>query len=275
MRLSMKQRIGLLATTLLVWTAAASGQTLPEWLQSMSSGGDQSNSAPAASRESNVPQSSEPQSANQVIAVPAGVGPVIEQYDVQPRYETVDERNAQQTADAPPDVVAPERSASMDQLYGVQPSDVLQISVWHEPELGREVAVSPDGRINYPLIGSLLVEGKSVDAIGKEIEAGLTAKFMKQAAVTVTIKEVLGNRIFVLGQVNRPGAFPFTKSLDVMQALSLAGGAAKFASLDDIRILRRVGGVPKAFAFDYSQVLKGRKLEQNIVLESGDVIMVP
>ena len=159
-------------------------------------------------------------------------------------------------------------------MYGVQPSDVLQISVWREPELQREVAVSPDGRINYPLIGSLYVEGKSVDQIGADIEAGLT-KFMKQAAVTVSIKEVLGNRIYVLGQVNRPGAFPFSKSLDVVQALSLAGGAAKFAALGNIKILRRVDGVPRAFTFDYAQVQKGQKLDQNILLENGDVIMVP
>jgi polysaccharide export outer membrane protein len=202
--------------------------------------------------------------------------PILEEYVVTAHgVETVEQRNARLADEAArAGAAATEAAPPVDRLYGVQPGDVLQITVWREPELGREVAVSPDGRINYPLIGSLRVEDKSVDAIGAEIEAGLS-KYMKHAPVTVTVKELQGNRIYVIGQVNRPGVFPFTESLDVMQALSLAGGAGKFADLDDIKILRRVEGVQRAFTFNYSKVQSGRDLEQNILLESGDVIMVP
>jgi polysaccharide export outer membrane protein len=211
---------------------------------------------------------------------PGDAGPVLEQWVITENgVETIDERNARREAEATRSAGATtsepfEAGEPVDVRYSVQPGDVLQISVWREPELQREVAVSPDGRINYPLIGSVVVEDKTVEQIGAEMEEAL-GRFMTQAAVTVAVKEPLGNRIYVIGQVNRPGVFPFTKSLDVMQALSLAGGTGKFAELDDIKILRRVDGVQKTFAFDYSNVQRGRNLEQNILLQSGDVILVP
>jgi polysaccharide export outer membrane protein len=267
----------MLAAAAVLCSAAGYGQTLPEWLESMNHAADKTEpgTTETQTREAAAPE-------DDTARPPAEVGPLIEEYVITAHgVETVDQRNARYATEAAVSEVIPAENAAppaavstVDELYSVQPSDVLQISVWREPELAREVVVSPDGRINYPLIGSVLVEGKSVEQIGDEIEAGLT-KYMKQAPVTVTIKEVLGNRIYVLGQVNRPGAFPFSKSLDVVQALSLAGGAAKFADLDDIKILRRIDGVMTSFVFDYSQVENGRKLEQNILLETGDVIMVP
>lgn len=163
--------------------------------------------------------------------------------------------------------LAPER-------YGIQAGDIINVSVWREPDLTREVLVSPDGWITFPLAGELYVEGKTV----KEIHALLMERlrdYFSEVAITVSLKEILGNRVYVLGKVNRPGVFPFSKSLDVLQALSLAGGPAKFAATDDIRIIRRQGEEQLDFAFRYSDVERGRRLEQNIVLRSGDVIMVP
>ncbi len=282
----MRNRIGVLATATLLWSCPGFAQTLPEWLQDVNPATGQSDSDSSTSKpapRTDVTTDSTPSEETGPLLEEYGVKPYGAQPYVEPSgepagepydAETVDERSARQSVDEGVATLETPGPA-VDATYGVQPSDVLQISVWREPELQREVTVSPDGRINYPLIGSLHVEGKSVEEIGKEIETGLTTRFMKQAAVTVTIKEVLGNRIYVIGQVNRPGAFAFTKSLDVMQALSLAGGAAKYAELDDIKILRRVGGVPKAFEFNYSQVQHGHKLDQNILLENGDVIMVP
>lgn len=201
------------------------------------------------------------------------VGPLLEQYTIQSRpAETIDDRARAQPHDAT--VTVPVPSPLVDDRYGIQPGDLLAISVWHEPDLTREVRVSPDGRVTYPLIGELNVEGLTAGALRAQIEAGL-ARFVTAAAVDVSIKEVVGNRVYVMGKVNRPGMYPFTKNLDVVQALSLAGGTAKFAEIDKIKILRRVEGQQQAFKFRYSDVERGRDLEQNIVLKSGDVIVVP
>lgn len=204
-----------------------------------------------------------------------GDGPVLEQYSITPApVETLEERARSQVSTpsiaAQPPVPVPE----VDERYGIQPGDLLAISVWREPELTREVRVSPDGRITYPLIGELHVDGATVEVLRSQLEAGL-ARYISAAVVDVSIKEVMGNRVYVLGKVNRPGMYPFTKSLDVVQALSLAGGTAKFAEIDEIKILRRVEGQQLAFEFHYSDVERGRDLEQNIVLKSGDVIVVP
>jgi len=159
--------------------------------------------------------------------------------------------------------------------YGVQPSDVLTISVWREPELQREVTVSPDGWISFPLIGELHVEDRTIDEIRTEIEEKL-GRLIPDAVASVSLRQVLGNRVYVLGNVNAPGMYSFSKRLDVIQALSLAGGTSKFAAADDIKILRRQeNGIQRAFDFNYSLVRRGKQLGQNILLQSGDVVMVP
>lgn len=262
--------VALLTTAALAGAATAKAEVAPDWLRSMDAEEETQSVDPAAAVDEATSAASD---------WPAATGPLLEEYVITDQgVETVEARNARVESDAARTRAAADssviESAPVDRTYGVQPGDVLQISVWREPELGREVVVAPDGSINYPLIGAVEVEDKSVEEIGDEIETGLS-KFMKQAAVTVTVKELQGNRVYVIGQVNRPGVFPFAKNLDVMQALSLAGGTAKFADLDDIKILRRVAGVQKAFTFNYSKVQSGRNLEQNILLESGDVVMVP
>ncbi len=162
-----------------------------------------------------------------------------------------------------------------DAPYQIQPGDILQVSVWKEADLQAEVLVRPDGGISFPLAGDLMVSGLSVaqtaDLISKKIE-----RYIPDPVVTVATKQIGGNHIYVLGKVNRPGEFPFSKSLDVMQALSLGGGTTPYASLSDIRILRRdESGQPIAIRFDYSLIEKGKALETNIVLRSGDTVVVP
>jgi acyl transferase domain-containing protein len=115
---------------------------------------------------------------------------------------------------------------------------------------------------------------ESIEAVRTAIGEGL-ARYINDAVVHVSIQEAAGNQVFVLGKVNRPGVYAFTKNLDVVQALSLAGGTSKFAETNDIKILRRVGGQQVAYGFRYADVEHGRGLEQNIVLQSGDVIVVP
>lgn len=158
--------------------------------------------------------------------------------------------------------------------YQVQPGDVLQVSVWKEADLQAEVLVRSDGGISFPLAGELQVAGLTTAqlaaAIGDRIK-----KYIPDPVVTVAIKAIGGNRIYVLGKVNRPGEYPFSRPIDVMQALSLASGTSPYASLSDIHILRREGGQQKVFRFDYTDVAKGRKLDSNILLQSGDTVVVP
>jgi polysaccharide biosynthesis/export protein len=158
--------------------------------------------------------------------------------------------------------------------YTVQPGDILEVSVWQEEDLQREVLVRPDGRFSFPLVGDIDATGKTVGDLRNEIAESLQ-KFIPDLVVTVTVKEILGNKIFVLGQVNNPGQFVVNPRVDVMQALSMAGGTTPFAALNDIVILRRDGDTQSALRFAYKDVERGRSLEQNIILHSGDVVVVP
>lgn len=158
--------------------------------------------------------------------------------------------------------------------YVVQPGDVLQIDVWKEKDLQRELMVRPDGGLNFPLIGEMVAAGKTVEQLKLDLRAKLT-KYVPDPVVTVAVKQGLGNKIYVIGKVNKPGEYLATRNMDVMQALSLAGGLNPYASENNIKILRRINGEQKSFRFKYSRVSKGKDLEQNIILQGGDVVVVP
>lgn len=160
------------------------------------------------------------------------------------------------------------------ETYIVQPGDILTISVWREKDLQGELAVRPDGGINFPLAGDIVVAGKTIEQIQKDVAAKLT-KYVPDPVVTATVKQSQGNKIYVVGKVNKPGEFASNRTIDVMQALSMAGGPNPFASVNKIKIIRRVNGEQKIFYFKYSRVEKGEDLEQNIILQGGDVVVVP
>jgi polysaccharide export outer membrane protein len=165
-------------------------------------------------------------------------------------------------------------AAGGEQPYAVQPGDVLQISVWKEDALQTEALVRPDGRLSFPLAGDVEAAGRPVSEIRKSIEERLQ-KYIPDPVVTVAVKGAAGNRVYVLGKVNHPGDFLLSGPLDVMQALSLAGGATVYADTNGIRILRRDGDKQVALRFHYGDVQKGRRLEQNILLRNGDTVVVP
>jgi polysaccharide export outer membrane protein len=158
--------------------------------------------------------------------------------------------------------------------YKINAGDRLEISVWKEPDLQRTVLVRPDGAFSFPLAGEVRAEGRTVSDIATEV-TGRLESFIPGLVVTVTVAEIGGNKIFVIGQVNRPGEFVVNPRVDVMQALSIAGGTTPFAALNDIKILRRSGGVQTVFRFRYGDVEKGQNLDQNVMLEVGDVVVVP
>jgi len=170
------------------------------------------------------------------------------------------------------DEQSPSRQASG--AYRVQPGDMLLISVWREQDLQAEVLVRPDGGLSFPLAGDIVASGKTVEELRTTLDSRIR-KYIPDAVVTVAVKMIGGNRIYVIGKVNRPGEFAFSKPLDVMQALSLAGGTTSFASLNDIQILRWKDDRQIAIQFRYGDVEKGRALQQNIRLESGDTVVVP
>lgn len=169
---------------------------------------------------------------------------------------------------------AQEAAAAPVDGYRINPGDKLAISVWKEEDLQKQVLVRPDGAFSFPLAGNIVAAGRTVTEIEEELLSRLS-RYIPDLVLTTTVTDVSGNRIFVIGQVKRPGSFEMNPVLDVLQALALAGGTTPFASLKNIRVLRRENGVQTAMKFDYTDVSEGRSLEQNILLKSGDVIVVP
>jgi polysaccharide biosynthesis/export protein len=162
-----------------------------------------------------------------------------------------------------------------DTTYTVKPGDTLLISVWKEPDLQGPVLVRPDGQFSFPLAGQMDARNKSVMELQTELTAKLK-KFISDPVVTVSIQEIKGNKVYVIGQVQKPGDFVVNPRVDVMQALSMAGGTTPFAALGDIMILRRNdAGQQQALPFKYTDVVRGRNLQQNIMLQAGDVVVVP
>lgn len=159
--------------------------------------------------------------------------------------------------------------------YRINPGDILQVSVWKEQDLQSQLLVNPDGHFSFPLAGDVRAEGKTLEEIREELVERL-GKLIPDVVVTVSTLKLEGNKVYVLGQVSRPGEFIVTRSVDVMQAIAMAGGTTPFAKLDDVKILRRgAQGAQTAIPFRYSDVQQGRKLDQNIVLRAGDTIVVP
>lgn len=158
--------------------------------------------------------------------------------------------------------------------YLIQASDILQVSVWKEEDLQSEILVRPDGKFSFPLAGEIVAQARTIEDVRATVAAKIE-QYIPDPVVTVTLRQSLGNRIFVLGKVNRPGEFPLTQDMDVMQALALGGGLATFADSKDISILRRENTSQKAIHFNYQEVEYGKNLEQNVLLRPGDIVVVP
>lgn len=158
--------------------------------------------------------------------------------------------------------------------YLINPGDILEISVWNEDALNREVKVLPDGNIGFPLAGTVAASGKSIDDLKKELTQKLT-EYIAEPVVNVAVKSTNGNAVYVTGQVKTPGKFIMTEPMNVMQILSMAGGLTPFAAKDDIIILRKNNKGTESIKFEYSDLENGEGLTKNYSLKSGDVIVVP
>ena len=157
--------------------------------------------------------------------------------------------------------------------YVIGPGDVLEISVWKEESLTKRVTVLPDGKIAYPLIGEVVAGGWTIAQLKKEIETRL-ARFVPDPVLSVGVNQVNSMSIYVIGKVNNPGRFALNANVNVLQALAMAGGLNAFAKRSQIQIFRENGRKTEIYPFDYDEVSDGQKLEQNIQLVRGDVVVV-
>jgi len=174
-------------------------------------------------------------------------------------------RNPSQASE-PPAAAAPVDSNS----FKVGPADVLNVRVWHEQEFSGAVSVHPDGKITLPLVGDLAVGGMTPTQIEQVVAQALT-KYVVKPLVTVTVQEVLSKKYYLDGEVAHSGEYPLVAPTTVLEAISKAGGLRDFANEKKIYILRG----EKRILFNYKDVINGRRMDQNIALESGDHIIVP
>ena len=158
--------------------------------------------------------------------------------------------------------------------YRIGPEDVLEISVWKDESLTRQVVVRPDGMISFPLIGEVEAGDHSVEWLEKEIKKRVN-KYVPDATLNVTVIQINSIKIYVTGKVARPGEYRIGRKINIMQALTLAGGINAFADANSILVLRTEKSFQIRIPFRYKEVEKGENLEQNILLETGDVVVVP
>jgi polysaccharide export outer membrane protein len=168
----------------------------------------------------------------------------------------------------------PAMPAATDPEYRIGPQDVVQIDVWKEPEITRTIPVRPDGKISLPLVNDVQASGLTAMQLAGVIRDGLT-KYLTNPQVTVTVAQINSRRVFVTGEVAHSGALPLLPNMTVLQALSSSGGFTQFAREKNIYVLRVEDGKQVKLPFNYKAVVKGQHPEQNIILQSGDVIVVP
>jgi polysaccharide export outer membrane protein len=163
-------------------------------------------------------------------------------------------------------------AATADASYRIGPQDVLRIDVWKETEISRSVPVRPDGKISLPLLNDVQAAGLTAMELANVIAEGLK-KFITSPQVTVTVTEINSRRVYVTGEVTRPGAFPLLPNMTALQALTSAGGFTQFANPKKIYVLRTENGKQVKHPFNYKEVLNGKA--DDIPLQPGDTLVVP
>jgi polysaccharide biosynthesis/export protein len=176
---------------------------------------------------------------------------------------------------APPEASgAASKAAVADPNYVIGGQDVLDVSVWKEAELTRTVPVRPDGKISLPLLNDVQAAGLTPTQLANQITESLK-KYVTNPQVTVIVTQINSQRIYILGEVTRAGAYPLLPNMTVLQGLSSAGGFTQFANLKKIYMFRTENGKQVKFPFNYKDVVNGKSIEENVVLKAGDTIVVP
>ncbi len=169
---------------------------------------------------------------------------------------------------------APKKAATADPNYVIGAQDVLDINVWKEPDVSRVVPVRPDGKISLPLLNDVQAAGLTPDQLAAKVTEDLK-KYVTNPQVTVIVTAINSQRVYILGEVTRPGAFPLLPGMTVLQALSSAGGFTQFAKVKNIFVRRLQDGKESKYLFNYKDVIGGKRPEQDILLKAGDTIVVP
>jgi polysaccharide export outer membrane protein len=193
--------------------------------------------------------------------------PVRAQDDASPKKPVQPAVPAMSSADA-------KKPATADPNYVIGDQDVLDVSVWKEPEVSRVVPVRPDGKISLPLLNDVQAAGLTPAQLAAEITESLK-KYVTSPQVTVIVTTINSQRVYILGEVTRPGAFPLLPGMSVLQALSSAGGFTQFAKVKNIFVRRVENGKESKYPFNYKDVINGKRPEQDILLKAGDTIVVP
>lgn len=161
------------------------------------------------------------------------------------------------------------------QDYIIGPEDVLEISIWKNQDISREVRVRPDGKISLPLIGEIRAAGLNVELLRKTITERVK-EYQDGAVVSIIVKEINSYKIFVLGEVVKPGVFILKAKTSVLQALALAGGFNQFASKNKVVVIRsRKDGSTEKIRININEIVKEGSMDKDIVLMPQDTIFVP
>jgi len=158
--------------------------------------------------------------------------------------------------------------------YTIGPEDVIGVVFWKEADISGDVTVRPDGVITLPLIGDMKAAGMKPDALRDAIQTA-AGKYLTEPIVSVVVRQLNSRKVFILGGVMTSGAHALTGPRTVLQLIAQAGGLTEYAKGEEITIMRTENGKPRYFKFNYKEVSKGKKLEQNILLQPGDTVVVP
>jgi polysaccharide biosynthesis/export protein len=158
--------------------------------------------------------------------------------------------------------------------YVIGTEDALSINFWREKEMSADVVVRPDGKISLPLLNDIQAAGLTPDQLREQLVKAAT-KFVADANATVVVKEIKSRNVYITGQVTKGGSFALTGDMTILQLIALAGGLLEYADSKNIVLTRNENGAPKYYKFNYKDVMKGKNVQQNLVLKPGDTVIVP
>jgi polysaccharide biosynthesis/export protein len=182
-----------------------------------------------------------------------------------------------QTAPATPEPAvpaAPVQGASLPTGYVIGPDDVLSIVFWRDKDMSADVVVRPDGRISLPLLNDIPAAGSTPEELRAQLEKA-AAKYVAEPNATVVVKTINSRKVYITGNVLKPGTYPLTGEMSVLQLIAVAGGLQEYADSKKILVMRKEEGRDRSFTFNYKDVVRQKNLQQNIQLKPGDTVVVP
>ena len=169
---------------------------------------------------------------------------------------------------------APAPATPAVETYRIGVDDLIKVSVWRNPELDATVPVRPDGKISLPLINEVMAAGLTPEQLRQKLSEQ-AQRFVEDPNVTVVVKTINSRRVFVIGEVMKPGPYSLMAPTTVLQLISMTGGLQEYADSKNITIMRTENGKPVTYRFNYKDVVKQRNPKQNIELKPGDTIVIP